>query len=78
MNLAQLQLNQLAVITDVSSVCDTRLRDRLFDLGFVKGASIQIERISPLSDPILYEIQDTHISLRKEDAKFIFIELAIK
>ncbi len=79
MNLRQhlglLRKGQVAVITGIVSECKGEIRQRLLDLGFVKGAEISVQNISPLNDPVAYGIHDTLISLRKEDALNVLIEI---
>ena len=50
-----------------------RMRQRLQDLGFIPGASVRAVLQSPLGDPIAYQVLDTVIALRKQDAAFIEI-----
>lgn len=75
MDLGLLEKGQVAVITGLSALCKPDIRQRLLDLGFVRGAEISIQNISPLNDPIAYSIHDTQISLRRADAAHIFITL---
>lgn len=49
-------------------------RRRLLDLGFVKGAQVNLELLNPLGDPNAYAIKGTAIALRKEQADKILIE----
>ncbi len=75
MNLVDLQKGQKAIICGIASDCPTLIFQRFLDLGFIKGASISIHSISPLNDPVAYSIFNTIISLRKEDAKYVIIEI---
>ena len=50
--LASLKIGQTAVITGFIPECRQEVRQRLLDLGFVRGSKIKIENISPLSDPV--------------------------
>ncbi len=75
MQLGLLERGQFAVITGISNTCKQEVRQRLLDLGFVKGTEISIQNVSPLGDPIAYSIHNTLISLRKEDALNVLIEL---
>lgn len=52
------------------------LRKHLMEMGFVKGANIEVKRVAPLGDPIEVRIKGYSISLRKEEAKNIEIEIA--
>lgn len=48
------------------------LRRRLLDLGFVRGAMIDVLQRSPLGDPVAFRVNNTTIALRKEEASLIF------
>ncbi|WP_313386338.1 FeoA family protein [Chishuiella sp.] len=75
MQLGELEKSQIAIIKGLSNNCNQEIKQRLLDLGFVRGSEISIQNISPLGDPIAYIIHDTLISLRKEDAINVLIEL---
>lgn len=51
------------------------LKRHLMGLGFVKGADIELKRVAPLGDPIEIRIKGCSISLRKEEAQNIEVEL---
>ena len=74
-NLAQLQKGQSAIIKGLSPECNREVRQRLLDLGFVRGSEISVQNISPLKNPIAYNIHDTLISLRNEDAAKVLIKV---
>ncbi len=48
---------------------------RLLDMGLVKGSSIDVERVAPLGDPIDVKIKGYYLSLRKEEASNIIVEV---
>ena len=48
-------------------------RRRLLALGFIPGTPIEAVRVAPLGDPVEYKIKSYHLSLRKEDARFITV-----
>ena len=75
MDLSSLKTGQKGVVLGISSECHGEIRQRFLDLGFIKGAEIHIQNISPLGDPIAYNIHNTLIALRKEDSKYILIEI---
>ena len=50
-------------------------RRRLLDLGFVRGTRITVQNVSPLGNPIAYNLRDTLIALRKEQADCILIKI---
>lgn len=51
------------------------IRKHLMEMGFVKGANVEVQRVAPLGDPIEVKIKGYSISLRKEEAKNIEIEI---
>ncbi len=48
---------------------------RILDMGFVKGAEVEMERVAPLGDPIEVKIKGYHLSLRKDEAANIYVEV---
>jgi ferrous iron transport protein A len=51
------------------------MRRRLLDLGFVRGAVVEVIRRSPLGDPMAFRVSQTTIALRKEESQRIEGEL---
>ncbi len=51
------------------------VRRRILDMGAIKGADIEMERVAPLGDPIEVKIKGYHLSLRKEEAANIQVEI---
>ncbi len=50
-------------------------KKRILDMGITTGAVIELERIAPLGDPIEIKVRGYHLSLRKEEAKGIEVEI---
>ncbi|MBL7130441.1 MAG: ferrous iron transport protein A [Candidatus Omnitrophica bacterium] len=48
---------------------------RILDMGIVRGTEIEVERVAPLGDPIEIKIKGYHLSLRKNEAANICIEV---
>lgn len=48
---------------------------RLLDMGLVSGSEVEVERVAPLGDPIEIKIRGYHLSLRKEEAINIQVEV---
>lgn len=46
-------------------------RNRIMELGFVKGQTVKVLKKAPLKDPIEYEVLGSHISLRHSEAENI-------
>lgn len=52
-----------------------RIHQRLLDMGLVSGSAVEVERVAPLGDPIEIKIRGYHLSLRKEEAINIQVEV---
>lgn len=53
-----------------------RIRRRLFDMGVTPGAIIYLRKKAPLGDPVEITIRGYELSLRKEEAKMVTMEVA--
>ncbi|RLC59849.1 MAG: hypothetical protein DRI80_11930 [Chloroflexota bacterium] len=49
---------------------------RILDMGVVPGAQIEVERVAPLGDPVEFKLLGYHLSLRKEEAQNVHIEVS--
>ena len=52
-----------------------RVRRRLFDMGVTNGAEVVMVKKAPLGDPIEVTIRGYELTLRKDEAKLIEMEL---
>ena len=73
MTLDLLPLGQEAVITAVGG--EGALRCRLLDMGLIPRTAIRVEKAAPLGDPIELRVRGYALSLRKEDARNIQVEV---
>ncbi len=48
---------------------------RLLDMGLVSGSEVEMQRVAPLGDPIEINIKGYNLSLRKEEASSIQVEV---
>lgn len=48
---------------------------RILEMGVTPGSVIELERVAPLGDPIDVKVKGYHLSLRKEEAEGIDVEL---
>ena len=46
-------------------------RNRIVEMGFVRGVRVKVVKNAPLHDPIEYELMNTHISLRRSESELI-------
>ncbi|MCQ2447566.1 MAG: ferrous iron transport protein A [Oscillibacter sp.] len=73
MSLDALPLNQSAVITAVGG--EGALRCRLLDMGLIPKTTVVVEKVAPLGDPLELRVRGYSLSLRKEDARNISVEV---
>lgn len=63
-----------AVVREVKSKGDSRLRRRLLELGFLPGTSVTVRGRAPFGDPMLFFLRGYELTLRASDAKEILVE----
>ena len=51
------------------------IRRRFLDMGLVSGSEVEVERVAPLGDPIEVRIKGYHLTLRKDEAVNIKVEV---
>lgn len=73
MRLSELKTGDRAVITQVEG--SGVFRKRILEMGFVRGKTVTVVQYAPLRDPVYYRIMDYNVSLRKEDASKIEVNL---
>ena len=74
MTLDKLPLGQEAVITAVGG--EGALRCSLLDMGLIPKTRVRVEKVAPLGDPLELRVRGYSLSLRKEDAGKIEVEVA--
>jgi DtxR family Mn-dependent transcriptional regulator len=52
------------------------LGKRIADMGITPGAIVEVKRVAPLGDPIDVKVKGYHLSLRKDEATGITVELS--
>lgn len=52
-----------------------KIKRRLFDMGVTPGAEIKLKKLAPLGDPIEVTIRGYELSLRKDEANKILMEV---
>jgi len=50
-----------------------RIRQRLLEMGFIRGAHLKVEKLAPLGDPMELVIKGYHLSLRREESQCILV-----
>lgn len=74
MTLDQLPIGKTAVIRQVGG--QGALRCRLLDMGLIPKTRVRVEKVAPLGDPLELRVRGYSLSLRKEDAGKIEVEVA--
>ena len=59
----------------IKVIADGKIKRRLFDMGVTPGASIVLKKVAPLGDPIEVKLRGYDLSLRKDEAKCILVEV---
>ena len=71
MKLSAAQINQKLIITGIKA---TEFRPKLIDLGIIDGKEISIIIKAPFSGPIAIKVDESILSIRKEDAENIEVD----
>ena len=69
--LTKLELNTTGIIKEIR--CNSSIKRRLLDLGFVPNTPITPIIKSIAGDPIAYEIRNIIVAIRKQDADKILV-----
>ena len=54
---------------------DQVTKQRLLDMGITRGVIITINKVAPLGDPVCLELRGYRLLVRKDDVKFVEIEV---
>ena len=71
--LDELSINDKGKIIKIDA--EKALKKKFLDMGFIPGTAVEVVGIAPLGDPIEVKLRGYKISLRKEEAKSILIEV---
>ncbi len=71
--LDELVINESGIVKKITA--QGRIKQRLFDMGITPNAPVMYKKASPLGDPIEISIRGYALSLRKEEAKCIIVEV---
>ncbi len=73
-SLSELKPGQKGKVVRVSG--SGAIHRRILDMGVVPGAEIEVERVAPLADPVEFKLLGYHLSLRKEEAQNVHVEVS--
>ncbi len=74
MKIKEMQIGQKAKVVRYTT-SDVNYRQKLLRMGLVKNAQFELIRIAPLGDPVEIKLQDFNLSLRKDEADALEVEL---
>ena len=53
---------------------DKNIKKRLLEMGFIRGTEIHVQKQAPLGDPVELVLKGYHLSLRREEAKDVYVD----
>ncbi len=59
----------------IKIVSEGNLYKRIIEMGLTAGTIIEVERVAPLGDPVEMKVKGYHLSLRKDEAAKIQVEM---
>ncbi len=71
-----MKVGDCAVVKNVAG--EGQLRKRMLDLGLTKGCRVKLIRMAPLGDPIEIELRGFRLTIRKNEAEIIELEIGGK
>lgn len=70
--LSTLKPGQSAVIKEIRQ---GEILLKLMEMGCIPGETIVVEKIAPLGDPVSVTVAGYHLSLRKDEAHHIIVDI---
>jgi Fe2+ transport system protein FeoA len=64
-----------ARIVRIRKGAEATIRQRLLDMGILRGTELEVERHAPLGDPVEIEVKGYHLALRMSEAREIEVEI---
>ena len=68
--LSQLKIGQSGIISDVNI---EEIPLKLIEMGCLPGNTIELIQVSPMGDPLFFNINDSKVAIRKKTAQEIYI-----
>ncbi len=65
----------LGVKAEIEKIDTNKLPLKLIEMGCLPGNSISLIQKAPFNDPLYLKIDESHLAIRKETAKDIFVRL---
>ena len=74
--LSQFRIGETGTVVIVNG--EGRVRRRLFDMGITPGCEIYLRKKAPLGDPIEVTVRGYELTLRKNEADLVVMEMKEK
>lgn len=74
MKLSNLRINKKAKVVSVN-ILNQSVKRHILEMGLVRGTIIRVCKIAPMGDPISIELRGYELAIRKEEARFIEVEV---
>ena len=71
--LDEMLVGETGIILKVNG--EGRIRHRLFDMGVTPNAEVYFRKKAPLGDPVEITLRGYELTLRKEEAKWVEVEV---
>ena len=75
MTLSELHPGQRAIISDFDRYMPPI---KLLELGFLPGNSVELIQVAPLNDPMYFNVNGSHLAIRRAIAEQIIIQPLIE
>lgn len=73
MTLRDIKVGQTCKVTGLTGA--GAIKRRIMDMGITKNAEIFVRKVAPLGDPIEVTVRGYELSLRKDEAQNVEVEL---
>lgn len=73
MKLKDCKVKSTVRVTGISG--EGALKRRIMDMGITKGCELYIRKVAPLGDPVEITVRGFELSLRKDDANILDVEV---
>ncbi len=72
-NLCDFAPNEQGVVVKIAN--SGKIKRRLYDMGVTPGAEIKLIKVAPLGDPMCILLRGYELSVRKDEAKEVVMEV---
>lgn len=71
--LSELEPGDTAIVVRMKS--GGEVARRMADMGLIPGTKVKVVRKAPLGDPIEFEVRGYNLSLRRNEAELVIVEV---